>query len=103
MRSFLLNPSTRLRLFPLSLVLVLFLGATGVASAQTPSSTPSEALVPPRVLSSVEAVYPLEALASRQEGVTVLTVTIAANGKVSDVQVAQSAGEAFDHAALEAA
>jgi len=67
------------------------------------SAQPQEPVTPPQTLKSVEAVYPLSELAARKEGTSVLTVTIGADGKVQEVEVAESGGEAFDHAALEAA
>jgi len=48
-------------------------------------------------------VYPADALSNRQEGTSVLLVTVAPDGLVSAVEVAESAGEAFDQAALAAA
>lgn len=61
-----------------------------------------DGITPPQVLTSVEATYPLAELAARREGTAILTVTIGTDGRVSDVEVAESAGEAFDHAALDA-
>lgn len=66
-------------------------------------ASPSVSIEPPQVVRSVEAIYPLEALASRAEGTSVLTLTISPQGDVSDAQVTESAGELFDHAALDAA
>ncbi len=67
------------------------------------ADVPAEELTPPQVVSSVEAVYPLSELAARREGTAVLWVTIDETGKAAAVEIAESAGEAFDHAALEAA
>lgn len=60
-------------------------------------------ITPPAVKHSVQAAYPLEAAAARREGTTTLLVTIDTDGTVSNVEVLESAGEAFDHAALDAA
>ncbi|MFN0063595.1 MAG: TonB family protein, partial [Myxococcaceae bacterium] len=68
----------------------------------SPAPPPPETVDPPRVEHQVEAVYPLDALASRREGVVTLLVTVDAKGAVEDASVAESAGEAFDHAALDA-
>ncbi len=68
-----------------------------VAVAQSDQS-----ISPPRVIKSVAAVYPLSELATRTEGTSVLQVTIDNTGKVTEVDVAESGGEAFDHAAIDA-
>jgi TonB family protein len=54
------------------------------------------------VIQRVDAVYPPQALAARQEGVATLLVTVQEDGSVGDVQVAESAGELFDQAAINA-
>lgn len=77
-----------------------FILTTWPAAARAQTDAP---ITPPRVVTSVEAIYPLEAIAAAKEGTSVLTVTISEDGSVSDVQVAESAGEAFDHAVIEAA
>jgi TonB family protein len=59
-------------------------------------------VAPPAVVSRVDAAYPPEALAARIEGTVVLQVAIDAAGHVEDASVAESAGEAFDAAALAA-
>jgi TonB family protein len=58
---------------------------------------------PPEVTNRVDAAYPPAELAARHEAVVVLLVTVAADGAVSDVEVAESGGTAFDQAAIEAA
>jgi iron complex outermembrane recepter protein len=68
------------------------------SSAQTPEST----VTPPEVVQRVDAVYPPQALAARQEGLVTLLVTVQEDGSVGDVQVAESAGELFDQAATNA-
>ena len=70
------------------------------AGAQEPP--PAPAITPPEVVERVDAVYPPAALAARQEGTVTLFVTVAADGAVSDAVVAESAGDAFDQAAIAA-
>jgi TonB family protein len=50
----------------------------------------------------VAAIYPEPALRARQTGYVELLVTVLEDGRVSDVTVAQSAGAAFDAAAIDA-
>ena len=50
----------------------------------------------------VDAAYPAEALSERREGRVELYVTVAADGSVSQVELASSAGASFDAAALDA-
>jgi iron complex outermembrane recepter protein len=68
-----------------------------------PAAPPAQAAVtPPEVASRVDAIYPAEALAARQEGSVVLFVSIGKDGNVTAATVAESAGEPFDQAALAA-
>ncbi|HEY1537442.1 MAG TPA: TonB family protein, partial [Polyangiaceae bacterium] len=60
------------------------------------------AITSPEVVQRTDAVYPPEALAARLEGTVVLFVTVEADGTVSLATVAESAGVAFDQAALAA-
>jgi len=76
-------------------LLASFREARGQQSAPEP-------VTPPEVVQRVDAVYPPEAMAARQEGTVVLLVTVGADGSVTDVSVAQSGGEALDRAAIEA-
>ncbi len=62
----------------------------------------ASAVSPPEVLTNVDAVYPAEALESRQEGTSVLLVTVDSDGAVVDAEVAESGGAAFDGAAMAA-
>lgn len=57
----------------------------------------------PKLLHYVEAVYPPQALASGEEGAVVMWLDIGASGEVENVEIAESAGEAFDEAASAAA
>lgn len=71
------------------------------ARAQPTPAAPSD-VTPPSVLERTDAVYPKPALAAREEASVVLLVTVAIDGSVSEVSVAESGGEAFDAAAIEA-
>jgi iron complex outermembrane recepter protein len=80
--------------------LLFVCGIAPAARAQEPSPPPQVTL-PEAVLRS-EATYPPEALAARQEAQVVLLVTIGSDGRVADATVAESAGQQFDQAALDA-
>jgi TonB family protein len=56
----------------------------------------------PSLLRSVEAVYPADAADAGSEGTVVMTIDLSADGHVTDAKVVQSAGAAFDDAALAA-
>lgn len=72
--------------------------------APAPSPTvPAAAIVPPRVVTHVDAVYPPEALASGAHGEVVLAVTVDADGHVGEVRVLESGGKLLDDAAVFAA
>ena len=62
----------------------------------------SHLVVPPRVLASVEAVYPPRALAERRDAHVHLELQVDATGHVVDARVLESGGDEFDVAALEA-
>src|SRR5258706_9468238 len=62
-----------------------------------------EAVVPPSVVTHVDAVYPESALAERKHGDVVLAVTVDVDGHVSKIDVLQSGGPALDEAAIVAA
>ncbi|GMU58811.1 MAG: hypothetical protein AMXMBFR34_05740 [Myxococcaceae bacterium] len=57
---------------------------------------------PPALLKQVPAVFPPELADAGVSGTVVMEVDLGADGKVLDVRVVQSAGEAFDAAALAA-
>ncbi len=78
---------------PLILSLVLSLAASGLASAQTLTK-------PPELLRQVEAEFPSEMLDAGTGGTVVMEIDIGADGAVLDARVVQSAGAAFDAAAL---
>ena len=76
------------------------------APTDSPESRPPAAKtaepLPPRVVQSVEAIYPPAALAARREARVELLVTVLADGTVGEVAVASSGGQAFDDAAVAA-
>ncbi|APR82996.1 TonB family protein / TonB-dependent receptor [Minicystis rosea] len=57
-------------------------------------------MIPPKLLEHAEAPYPPAKLAEHVEADVGLVVTVNQDGSVSDPQVAESGGEAFDQAAL---
>jgi vitamin B12 transporter len=71
--------------------------APDAAPAEAPAAAP--VLLPPQVANRVEAVYPEAPLRDGRAGRVVLRVTVAADGSVTDVQVAEPAGHGFDEAA----
>lgn len=73
---------------------------TGSAARAQPAPVLTRA---PELLQFVEAPYPPEALSERLSAEVVLALTISETGAVEAVAVQQSAGEAFDQAALVAA
>ena len=60
------------------------------------------ALVPARVIHSVDPIYPPNAPSTLGESSVELIVTILANGSIGEIQVTRSGGKAFDDAAVEA-
>jgi TonB family protein len=73
-------------------------------SKSTPAAAePAQAMTPPRLLQSVEPVYPEAQRQSGQAASVGLLLTLDAQGRVSDASVAQSGGADFDDAALAAA
>jgi len=78
---------------------ILFLFNTPSAWAQT-AGAPGSNVTPPVVLTHVDAVYPPSALAEQRHADVVLTVTVDADGHVSNVEVASSGGDALDQAAI---
>jgi len=84
-----------------------FAAVASVALVADPSAfaqgDPGALVTPPVVVQHVDAVYPPSALAERKHADVVLTVTVDADGHVSKVDVAQSAGADLDEAAIVAA
>ncbi len=80
----------------------------GVASAQQTSQVPPDAapqrkITPPKLVKFVEAEFPPSEVAAGKGAAVVLQIAIDATGAVADVKVTESAGPAFDAAALAAA
>jgi TonB family protein len=69
--------------------------APSLAQAQPP-------IHPASVATQVDAVYPPEALAARRGATVVVRLTVAADGSVTNPEVIESGGAAFDEAALTA-
>lgn len=90
----------------IALAILVFLahGAPPRAHGQTPTPPQeSPARRPPQLTQFVEAPYPESERASGRSAAVVLSITIGADGAVEDVSVLESAGPAFDEAALAAA
>lgn len=76
-------------------------GTTGASDpdAGAPAQVPD---APPRVLRFAEADYPEAERAAGREASVTLELTVTVEGRASEVTVAESAGEAFDRAAVAA-
>lgn len=78
----------------------------GTATAQPqppPDAAPQRTIVPPKLVHFVEAEFPQSEAAAGKGAVVVLQIAIDATGQVADVKVLESAGAAFDAAAVAAA
>jgi TonB family protein len=80
----------------------------GVAAAQQtsqvqPDAAPQRKITPPKLVKFVEAEFPPSEVAAGKGAAVVLQIAIDATGAVADVKVTESAGPAFDAAALAAA
>jgi TonB family protein len=75
-----------------------------VAPAADAAPAPAApAVTPPKLAHFVQAEYPTQESATGRSAAVVLAISIGADGKVADVTVAVSAGDAFDAAATAAA
>jgi TonB family protein len=86
----------------------LFIRALAVLAAAAPvrlslAEDKPRVIKPPELLKFVEAPFPETEIAAQKGAVVVLEIAIAADGKVADARVLESAGPAFDQAAVEAA
>src|SRR5207344_1713408 len=81
----------------LFLLLAVLVPSLALAQANGPQLTRA-----PELVQFVEAPYPESELAERRNALVVVAVTISETGTVEEATVHQSAGEAFDRAALEA-
>lgn len=79
----------------------VWLAALAFAQEPVVEEAPAE-LVQPQLVHEVAADYPPDALRDGVEAELVLEIDVGADGLVEDVRVLESAGEAFDTAALEA-
>src|SRR5208283_1105492 len=80
-------------------VALLSWGLTSLLAASAwGQSPPVSGVTPPTPITHVDAVYPQTAIASRKHADVILAVTIDADGRVSKVDVLQSAGADLDEA-----
>ncbi|HWO11275.1 MAG TPA: TonB-dependent receptor, partial [Polyangiaceae bacterium] len=77
--------------------------AAGEPAAPPPEAPAPPRVTPPRLLESAEPVYPEAERQSARAASVGLVLTLDAEGHVVDAAVAETGGEAFDAAALEAA
>lgn len=86
-------------------VAALALTIAPAAHAQDPGTAPpsEHSLTPPKLVQAAQPVYPPEKLKSGENASVALVLTLDDTGAVTDVAVAESAGDEFDQAALEAA
>src|SRR3954447_14210313 len=68
-----------------------------------PNGSDAPALVPPKLVESVDPTYPEAKRASGEAASVTLTLTIDRTGQVTDATVVDSAGPGFDEAAVSAA
>lgn len=94
-----------MRLGALTVAIALAIGATTlapVARADDPPPAKPTLTKPPKLVTFVEATYPPAEKAAGKTASVTLRITIAKDGKVTDAVVAESAGQAFDEAAVAA-
>jgi TonB family protein len=80
--------------------------SAAAAHAQQPApadGAPQRTIVPPKLVHFVEAEFPPSEVAAGKGATVVLQIAISATGSVADVKVLETAGPAFDIAALGAA
>jgi len=73
------------------------------ATDAAPSGAPRNDVVPPQLVTFVEATYPADAQAQGLTADVLLRLRVEADGRVSEATVMQPAGHGFDEAAVEAA
>lgn len=76
---------------------------TAAPSGAAPSDAPRNDVVPPQLVTFVEATYPAEAQAQGLTADVLLRLRVETDGHVSEATVMQPAGHGFDEAAVEAA
>ncbi|HEY0868980.1 MAG TPA: TonB family protein, partial [Acidothermaceae bacterium] len=95
---------TRLRTVIALMATVLAPAAYGEGSSPAAAAAPAiSSLTPPKLLTFVDAAYPVAAKAAGRQANVDLEITIDATAKVTDVRVVAPAGDGFDEAAVEAA
>ena len=72
-------------------------------SPEEKTAPTADALTPPRLVTLVDAIYPLDARTARLRAEVDLDMTIDASGKVTAVSVVVPVGHGFDEAAVQAA
>ncbi len=87
---------------PWLLVLAALSAAPGAAAEDAPAP-PAHVIVPPKLTTFVQAEFPPSEVAAAHGATVVLQIAIDATGKVAGVSVLESAGVAFDAAAVGAA
>jgi TonB family protein len=75
----------------------------GIGSRQVGTDERARVIAPPKIVTFVEAPYPEAEKAAGKQATVTLQIGITETGKVGAVVVLESAGPAFDQAALEAA
>ncbi|QRO00441.1 TonB-dependent siderophore myxochelin receptor MxcH [Archangium violaceum] len=78
-------------------------GGAGAPQESGAVPAPAPALVPPKLLEFVQALYPAQAERERLEARVPLRLKIDASGTVTEAEVLEPAGHGFDEAAREAA
>jgi TonB family protein len=102
------EPRKRLIALGILAALVLLVGSPLPAAAQDhaepgASAQPQHAIVPPKLVTFVQAEFPPSEVAAGRGATVVLQIAIDAAGAVASVTVLESAGPAFDVAAVDAA
>jgi iron complex outermembrane recepter protein len=72
------------------------------ADSEAHKSASTRQIIPPQLLTQVEAIYPPKALKEGQEGSVLLLATINVDGRVCEVEIQESGGAIFDQAAIHA-
>src|SRR5688572_10 len=88
-----------------AIVVAIACAVAGVtpARAQPDAGVAQPEVVPPRLVTFVDAEYPAEAQAAGVEANVELEITIGADGTITDVRVVTPVGQGFDEAAVAAA
>jgi len=96
--------SPRLRCVLALIIATMLVPRGAVAQPRGPQSEPARPRLTkaPELLEPVEAEYPKEELAAGRSATVVLQLAVSASGTVDDAVVVQSAGAAFDAAAVDA-